>query len=183
MSVNEAKVTASVNEVKVATSENDAKNTTSESDAKITTSEDEAKIINHTITRLLSRREHSQFELIQKLVARELNEKLCYQQLQFFIDKHIQSDQRYLEAYVRSAYLKGKGPQVIRQTLSQHNIEGVNVNEQIHDEEYDWYNLAFDVRKKRFGKAKPADFIDKQKQMRFLQYRGFEQEHINAAFE
>jgi regulatory protein len=144
-------------------------------------SEDQAKIINHTITRLLSRREHSQFELIQKLVARDLDENLCYKQLQFFTDKRIQCDQRYLEAYVRSAFLKGKGPQVIRQTLSQHNIEGVQVNDNIYREEYDWYNLAKVVREKRFGEAPPVDFIDKQKQMRFLQYRGFEQAHINAA--
>lgn len=146
-------------------------------------SEDEAKIINHTITRLLSRREHSQYELVQKLVAKGLNEKLCYQQLQFFIDKRIQCDKRYLEAYVRSAFLKGKGPQVIRQTLSQHNIEGVQVNEHIFVEEYDWFALAIEVRNKRFGEQAPVDYTDKQKQMRFLQYRGFEQEQINAAFD
>ncbi len=145
--------------------------------------EDEAKIINHTITRLLSRREHSQFELIQKLIARGFNEKLCEKQLQFFIDKRIQSDERYLEAYVRSAFIKGKGPQVIRQTLNQHNIEGGHVNEHIYDEDYDWYKLATEVRIKRFGQSPPLDFTDKQKQMRFLQYRGFEQEQINAAFD
>jgi regulatory protein len=146
-------------------------------------SEDEAKIINHAITRLLSRREHSQYELVQKLVAKGLNEQLCYQQLQFFIDKRIQSDERYLEAYVRSAYLKGKGPQVIRQTLSQHNIEGVQVNEHIFIEDYDWFALAIEVRTKRFGEHAPEDFADKQKQMRFLQYMGFEQELINAVFD
>jgi regulatory protein len=146
-------------------------------------SEDQAKIINHTITRLLSRREHSQYELLQKLSAREFDEKLCVQQLQFFIEKRIQCDERYLEAYVRSAFMKGKGTQVIRQILNQHNIEGAHVNQHIYDQEYDWYTLAIEVRAKRFGQSPPAEFEDKQKQMRFLQYRGFEQEHISAAFD
>ncbi|MFT4652769.1 MAG: regulatory protein [Kangiellaceae bacterium] len=145
-------------------------------------SEDQAKIINHNITRLLSRREHSQFELIQKLALKGFDQKLCVQQLQFFIDKRIQSDERYLEAYVRSAFLKGKGPQVIRQTLSQHNIDGTHVKQYIYDDDYNWYNLAVEVRAKRFGQELPIDFTDKQKQMRFLEYRGFEQEQINAAF-
>ena len=144
-------------------------------------SEDQAKIINHTITRLLSRREHSQFELMQKLLAKGLDDALCRQQLQFFIDKRIQSDERYIEAYVRSAYQKGKGPQVIRQTLAQHDIEGVS--EYIFNDDYDWYALASEVRIKRFGDGAHVDFAEKQKQMRFLQYRGFEQEQINAAFE
>ena len=144
---------------------------------------DEAKIINQTITRLLSMREHSQFELLQKLTAKGHSHLSCEKLLQLFIDKNIQSDQRYLESYIRSAYLKGKGPQVIRQTLKQHNIEGLCVSEQIKDEDYDWFSLAIKVRHKKFGEKPPVDFSDKQKQMRFLQYRGFEQEQINAAFE
>jgi regulatory protein len=36
---------------------------------------------------------------------------------------------------------------------------------------------------KRFGDPLPDDWIDKQKQMRFLQYRGFTQEQIKYAFE
>jgi regulatory protein len=145
-------------------------------------SKEEAKIINHTITRLLSMREHSEFELLQKLSVKGYCPKLCQQQLQLFIDKRLQSDHRYLESFVRSAFNKGKGPQYIRQSLKQHNIEGSHVNEAINDEEYDWFELANKVRTKRFGISPPTDFVEKQKQMRFLQYRGFEQEQINLSF-
>jgi len=41
--------------------------------------------------------------------------------------------------------------------------------------------LATEVRLKKFGTAEPRDFKEKARQMRFLQYRGFEQEHIQAA--
>lgn len=144
---------------------------------------DEAKIINQTITRLLSMREHSQFELLRKLAVKGHCQLSSENQLQLFIEKGIQSDQRYLESYVRSAYLKGKGPQVIRQVLKQHNIEGTHVSEHIKNEDYDWYSLAAKVRNKRFGEILPCEGVAKLKQMRFLQYRGFEKEHIKAAFE
>jgi len=144
---------------------------------------DEAKIINQTITRLLSMREHSEFELRQKLAAKEYDLLVCETQLQVFIERNLQSDQRYLESYVRTAYIKGKGPQFIRQTLKQHNIEGAHVSEHLKGEDYDWHSSAIEVRKKRFGEDPPVDFADKQKQMRFLQYRGFEQDQINTAFD
>ena len=41
--------------------------------------------------------------------------------------------------------------------------------------------LARHERVKKFGAAMPADFKEKAGQMRFLQYRGFEQDHIRAA--
>lgn len=146
-------------------------------------SENQAKIINHAITRMLARREHSQYEVLQKLAAKEFDPRLCEQQLQIFIDRRLQSDQRYLESFVRSSFNKGKGPQNIRQSLKQHNIDGADVKACIYCDDYDWYDLASKVRTKRFGTKMPDDFASKQKQMRFLQYRGFEQEQINAAFD
>ncbi|MDH3812818.1 MAG: RecX family transcriptional regulator, partial [Gammaproteobacteria bacterium] len=35
---------------------------------------------------------------------------------------------------------------------------------------------------KKFGTSAPSDFKEKARQMRFLQYRGFEQDHIQSAF-
>ena len=45
----------------------------------------------------------------------------------------------------------------------------------------DWFELAGEQRRKKFGAEAPADFKEKARQMRFLQYRGFEQDHIQAA--
>ncbi|MEM8685156.1 MAG: RecX family transcriptional regulator [Pseudomonadota bacterium] len=45
----------------------------------------------------------------------------------------------------------------------------------------DWYALAVDVRMKKFGPGPASDFKDKARQMRFLQYRGFETDHIATA--
>jgi regulatory protein len=128
-------------------------------------------------------REHSVVELLQKLKAKEYDSHLCEQQVQLFSDKCLQSDARFVESFVRSAFNRGKGPQHIRMTLRQHNIEGTDVSECINNEDFDWHELAIAVRTKRFGESPPQDFTDKQKQMRFLQYRGFEQDQINSAFD
>ena len=144
---------------------------------------EQLKIINHTITRLLSRREHSQAELLQKLSAKGLSEPLCLQQIKKFTDKGIQSDQRYAESLVRSAYAKGKGPVFVRQTLNAQNINIGWAQDLIKSHEYDWYQLAIDVRQKRFGQDVPTDFAAQQKQKRFLQYRGFEAEQIQNVFD
>ena len=48
--------------------------------------------------------------------------------------------------------------------------------------EIDWFALAVTVRCKRFGEAVPADFKERAKQQRFLQYRGFSHEQITESF-
>jgi regulatory protein len=53
----------------------------------------------------------------------------------------------------------------------------------VGDVSFDWFESSKAVRVKRFGDPLPADWTDKQKQMRFLQYRGFTQEQIKYAFE
>ena len=116
-------------------------------------------------------------------MAKELNENLCWQQLQLFVERNLQSDVRYAESFTRTCLIKGKGPNIIRQQLKQHNIEGNTITDCLKNEEYDWFEAAAKVREKKYGEALPLQFADKQKQMRFLQYRGFEQSQIKEAFE
>ncbi len=144
-------------------------------------SEQDAKIINHAITRYLARREHSRVELMQKLSAKGFDASMCSRQIQLFTQKNLQSDSRFIESFVRNAYFRGKGPTFIRQTLHQHEVDSVEVSDCIKAENFDWYALALQVRQKKFGEDKAVDFAAKQKEMRFLQYRGFEQTHINEA--
>ena len=45
----------------------------------------------------------------------------------------------------------------------------------------DWFELAREVRIRKFGNAMPAEFPEKARQMRFLQFRGFESEQVQVA--
>ncbi|MGQ8366423.1 regulatory protein RecX [Glaciecola sp. 1036] len=135
----------------------------------------------HTITRLLARREHSYKELMQKLSAKEIPYAIAESELQKFVDKNIQSDERFAVVLTRSAYHKGKGPQYIMQQLQMHDIQSISFAE-LDTQEYDWFALAQQVRIKRFGQEIPDDWTLVQKQKRFLQTRGFTMAQIEAAF-
>ena len=149
----------------------------------VTMSDNDAKIIRHKLTRLLSRREHSQTELRKKLADLELDRDLVDDTIAQFAKKDIQSDVRYAEAVVRGAYRKGKGPVFIERTLHNHDIDFQLVRALTKDDSFDWFESSKAVRVKRFGNELPDDWTYKQKQMRFLQYRGFTQEQIKYAFE
>jgi len=146
-------------------------------------SDNDAKIIRHKLTRLLSRREHSQTELRKKLSDLEISSELIDDTIKKFAEKDIQSDVRFAEAVVRGAYHRGKGPVFIERELNNHNIDFALVRELVNDEDFDWFESSKAVRVKRFGEDLPDDWTAKQKQMRFLQYRGFAQEQIKYAFE
>ncbi len=45
----------------------------------------------------------------------------------------------------------------------------------------DWAGIARQVRRRRFGAKAPASWAEKGRQARFLQYRGFTNDHIRSA--
>jgi regulatory protein len=55
------------------------------------------------------------------------------------------------------------------------------IQEALSEAEQDWSALAREMRQKKFGADVPSDFKEKARQMRFLQYRGFEPSQIQAA--
>ena len=83
--------------------------------------------------------------------------------------------------FVQSRINQGKGPVRIRLDLEQRGIGDAVIEMAIEESAADWHGLARDVRVRKFGDAEPADFKAKAKQMRFLQYRGFEQDHSTAS--
>lgn len=144
-------------------------------------SNSDTQIINQQLTRYLARREHSRAELMQKLVAKGFEPDLCSQQIECFEQRGLQSDERFCESFIRNAYANGKGPRHIHASLSQHDIDGSTISANFEALELDWFALACAVREKKFGDATPSDFSARQKQMRFLQYRGFSQDQITHA--
>jgi regulatory protein len=82
---------------------------------------------------------------------------------------------------VQSRINQGKGPLRIHADLGQRGIAAGLIDEVLEEAGEDWYALARDARLKKFGRSRPAEFRDKARQMRFLQYRGFEPDQIQAA--
>jgi regulatory protein len=131
----------------------------------------------------LARREHGQAELIKKLAEKGFDRQVAEQAVNKLAAEGLQSDRRFAESFVQSRVNRGKGPIRIRLDLSQRGISDADIDVALDASETNWTALAREIRIKKFGRAKPADFKNKAKQMRFLQYRGFEPDQIQAAME
>ncbi len=130
---------------------------------------------------LLARREHTKHELLGKLQKSGFDENTALDAIEELKKEGLQSDRRFVEAFVQSRVRKGKGPMRIRADLSQRGVRDPVIHEALSEADADWSTLAIEVRRKKFGDDRPADLKDKARQMRFLQYRGFESDQVRAA--
>jgi regulatory protein len=129
----------------------------------------------------LARREHGQVELHHKLIKFGFDAAIADDAITALIQDGLQSNQRFAEAFIQSRINQGKGPTRIRADLRERGVNDTLIEDGLADAEQDWHALADEVRVKKFGTERPADFNEKATQMRFLQYRGFEPDHIQSA--
>lgn len=129
----------------------------------------------------LARREHGRSELLEKLLRAGFDRDLAAAAVEALAREGLQDDRRYLEAFLQSRIRQGKGPVRIRLELDGKGIDPGLIEAQLAECRADWVALARGVREKKFGPARPSGYREKAKQMRFLQYRGFEPEQIQEA--
>ena len=130
----------------------------------------------------LARREYGQTELIRKLADKGFDQDVAAAAVTELTAEGLQSDERFAESFVQSRINQGKGPVRIRLDLGQKGISDSTIEIALEEADPDWRVLAREQRVKKFGPELPPDFKEKARQMRFLQYRGFEQDHSQAAF-
>jgi regulatory protein len=129
----------------------------------------------------LARREHGRAELHMKLTKFGFGSHVSEDAIARLIEDNLQSDQRFAEAFVQSRINQGKGPARIRAELRERGLDDSLIDEGLANAGQDWCALAREVRVKKFGLCSALDFKEKARQMRFLQARGFEQDHIQSA--
>lgn len=129
----------------------------------------------------LARREHTGDELKDKLGKVGFAREAVEAAVAGLARDGLQSDRRYVEAFVRSRIRQGKGPVRIRADLRRRGLAVVAIESAIEAAHTDWAALARAVRQQKFGQRRP-EFEDKARQVRFLRYRGFDAEQIAAAF-
>jgi len=130
---------------------------------------------------LLARREHSAQELRAKLIAREFDHDEVERAIQGLIDAGLLSDARFAEAFVAARIRKGQGPVRIRGELQQRGVAAELIEAKLERAEVDWAGMARSVRQRKYGDRLPAEYNDRARQSRFLQYRGFTGEQIRNA--
>ena len=150
----------------------------------------------------LSRREYGKAELKQKLIDKEQAPDRIDALLDEFEEKGYQSDYRTTLMLIRENIRKGRGRGRIKQEFYRKKIAmPSNIDELIdmanaESEEFrefvdgsadnlvdgvDWLKLAVTARTKKYGDDIPTEQKDKAKQLRFLQYRGFQSDICFAA--
>jgi regulatory protein len=130
---------------------------------------------------LLARREHSLAELRRKLADREFGPDEIEQTLAGLVRDGLANEGRFVEAFVASRIRRGQGPIRIRAELVERGVAAEAIAAVLPDA-HDWGALAREVRRKRFGAAAPAEFRERARQSRFLEYRGFTAEQIRGCF-
>lgn len=138
--------------------------------------------IRESALNMLSRREHSQFELRQKLSLRFKDSEVDIEDLlSQLIEENYQSDQRFCESFIRYRQQKGYGQARILSELRQKGLDPELITLCLNDAEVDWFELALKLKRSKFGEQVTQDYKVKSKQYRYLQYRGFSSDQINYA--
>jgi regulatory protein len=130
---------------------------------------------------MLAGREYLRTELAKKLAKKFDNSVFIDEVIEQLISDNLQSDERYVQAFLRSRISRGQGEVRIRMELRQRGANQVLADQAITNFEVDWFELARSVALGKFGSLHPVDNAEKAKRIRFLQYRGFNYDQINYA--
>lgn len=128
--------------------------------------------------RLLVRREHSRTELMRKLHNGARDPDLLELVLDQLRENGLQSDQRYVEGFVRRRAAQGYGPERIGMELRQGKLDSALYTPLLRSAEYDWFDRMRAAWRKKFGEQPSKEIRERQKQVRFLIYRGFASDQI-----
>ena len=128
---------------------------------------------------VLTRKEFSKAELIEKLAVYAASREEVINLVNELSEQNYQSDQRVADIVLSSQKRKGKGPQRIKLALKNKKINTELIQEEL--KEIDWVEQAYQLKIKKFGNTVEKDPKLKAKQIRFLQYRGFDMDVIMKA--
>jgi len=140
------------------------------------------KKILHIAIELLSRREHSSKEIYQKLALRGYEQIDVVPIIDYLLENNYLSHERFAESVFRNRVGRGFGWRCIKNELSQKGIDSTQINELNNNQEIDWYIQVELAYNKRFDSSACLDQKDKEKRVRFLQYRGFSSDEIMSLF-
>jgi regulatory protein len=118
--------------------------------------------------------------LRRKLLDKGYESTVVDQLIERLSEEKLIDDGRYLENFVAYHAARGHGPNRVRADLRRLGMDGEQVEASI--EAYpDWIVQLRTARQKKFGTSLPSNYPDRQRQARFLGYRGFTGVQIRMA--
>jgi regulatory protein len=129
---------------------------------------------------LLARRDFATGELRGRLERKGFEAEAVASAVADLVEERALNDARYATNYVSYEAARGQGPLRIAAELKALDLPGEIIDAALAGGP-DWRALAGEVRQRKFGPEPPADWTQKARQARFLQYRGFSSDHIRSA--
>jgi len=126
----------------------------------------------------LSMREHSVYELSEKLKRKEYEQASIDIIIKECLGDNYLNDQRFAEIFWRSRARKGFGPKKISMELSQRGIGSIMADETAQQGELDFDKVIKAIYFKKFKGSEIIDFKDKLKRQNYLYQRGFDMDLI-----
>jgi regulatory protein len=127
----------------------------------------------------LARRDHSAEDLRRKLLKKGYDVAVVSPLLDALAAEKLLDDRRYMENFVAYHAARGQGPMRVRMELRRHGLQGPPVEDYLANYP-EWLMQLRKTRQKKFGAALPANYADRQRQARFLGYRGFTSAQIRT---
>jgi regulatory protein len=129
---------------------------------------------------LLARRDYGSAELTALLRDKGFAASAVHAVVSDLIEHRFIDDARYANHRTSYQAERGHGPLRIRRDLVNLGLDPSVIDVAVA-EGGDWSQQAREVRIRKFGLNVPADWTEKARQARFLQYRGFSADHIRSA--
>ena len=128
----------------------------------------------------MARRDYGSEELRRKLLDKGYDSAIVGPLIERLLADKLLDDRRFLENFVAFRAARGQGPERVCADLCKLGMHGEAVEASI-DAYPDWITQLRRAREKKFGTSLPSNYPDRQRQARFLGYRGFTSAQIRMA--
>ena len=130
---------------------------------------------------LLSRRDYPRRQLKARLEDSGFEDRAAESAVAGLEDERLVNDARYVESAIAGRRARGQGPLRIALELRRAGVPAALIREALDPRAAEWTERAIELRRRRFGAARPATAKERARQLRFLLQRGFSADQVRRA--
>lgn len=138
------------------------------------------ELYDHAVS-LLARRDYASGELARTLSKMTENREKIDKALSRLVECGYLDDNRLITHMIDKHVRKKHGPARIKQEIRQKGFSPELVEQMLEKVDVDWYAMARELKVSKFGDAVASEAKEKNKQIRYLQYKGFSMDMIFKA--
>ncbi len=143
---------------------------------------DDPGAVREAALKLLSRRDHSDRELTQKLMQRGFATAQVEQVLSELTDQGLHSEQRFAQSYARMRANKYYGPLRIRAELAERGVDRNTISQALDALEHDFSASACAFYQRKY-RTPAGDYREKARRSQAMARRGFTGEQLRGVLD